>query len=173
MSSASQQPDNEYDPVELLYFIDRHYSLDGVRTLCFELGVDYENLPGEGKKGKARELILSEMRRRGLVALAKLLQRDHPQAFSREITVPVPATAASSPKPVQTLSTREQTAIQAAVRAVAVALGGEGQSPQWNRVYADLRRAFGVSSYRDIPAERFDDAIWFLSDWLAELEATP
>ena len=44
------------DPVGTLHFIDRHYSLDELRTLCFELGADYDNLPGEGKKGKARPL---------------------------------------------------------------------------------------------------------------------
>lgn len=28
-----------------------------LRTLCFDLGVDYDNLPGDGKENKARELI--------------------------------------------------------------------------------------------------------------------
>jgi ATP/maltotriose-dependent transcriptional regulator MalT len=34
------------------------FSADELRTLCFDLGIDSENLPGEGKAGKARELLL-------------------------------------------------------------------------------------------------------------------
>ena len=34
------------------------FSADELRTFCFDLGVDSENLPGEGKAGKARELLL-------------------------------------------------------------------------------------------------------------------
>lgn len=33
-------------------------SLNELQTLCFELGVDYECIAGEGKAGKARELVL-------------------------------------------------------------------------------------------------------------------
>lgn len=156
------------DPVGTLHFIDRHYSLDELRTLCFELGVDYDNLPGEGKKGKARELILSESRRRGLERLAGLLRREHPEAFKRELAGVGTASAGVSTVAPPTLDRRQETALQAAVRAVAVALAAEDQRPHWNRVYAGLRRAFGVNSYRDIPANRFNDAIWFLEDWLAE-----
>ena len=29
-----------------------------LRTLCFDLDVDYDNLPGEGKMDKARELVM-------------------------------------------------------------------------------------------------------------------
>ena len=38
--------------------LDKHFSEEDLRTLCFELGVDYESLPAQGKAGKARELIL-------------------------------------------------------------------------------------------------------------------
>jgi len=37
-----------------------------LRTLCFDLGIDYDDLPGEGKANKARELI-AYLERRGLV----------------------------------------------------------------------------------------------------------
>lgn len=165
-------PDDAIDPVAALHFIDRHYSLDELKTLCFELGVDYDNLPGEGKRGKARELILHESRRRGLTKLATLLERDHPQAFVRELAgTAQPAEPAPARRPERTLDERQATAVQAAVRAVAVALAANGERPQWNRVYAGLRRAFGVGRYRDIPANRFEETIWFLEDWLAELEA--
>lgn len=163
-------PDNAVDPVAALYFIDRRYSLDELKTLCFELGVDYDNLPGEGKRGKARELILHESRRRGLTRLAALLEREHPAAFARELAgTTQPAEPTPARRLEQTLDERQATAVRSAVRAVAVALAGEGERPQWNRVYAALRRAFAINSYRDIPASRFDDAIEFLEDWLAEL----
>ena len=35
-----------------------NFSEEELRTLCFDMGVDYENLPAEGKAGKARELII-------------------------------------------------------------------------------------------------------------------
>jgi hypothetical protein len=37
--------------------IDRHLDLEELRTLCFDLGVDYDSLRGEGKAAKIRELI--------------------------------------------------------------------------------------------------------------------
>ena len=33
------------------------YNLEGLQQLCFDLGVDYENLPGETKAAKTRELV--------------------------------------------------------------------------------------------------------------------
>ena len=38
-----------------------------LRTLCFDLGIDYENLPGQGKADKARELV-AYFQRRGDIA---------------------------------------------------------------------------------------------------------
>lgn len=52
--------------------IDR-YSLEDLRTLCFDLGVDYENLPGEGKSAKARELVTHLQRKGRISELERLL----------------------------------------------------------------------------------------------------
>jgi hypothetical protein len=41
----------------LRQMLDAHFSVEELRTLCADLGVDYDNLPGEGKVNKARELI--------------------------------------------------------------------------------------------------------------------
>jgi len=35
-----------------------HFSEEDLKTLCFDLSVDYENMPAQGKAGKARELVL-------------------------------------------------------------------------------------------------------------------
>ncbi len=51
----------------LLQQMDDALNDDDLRTLCFELEVDYDNLAGDTKRGKARELIL-ELRRQGQVA---------------------------------------------------------------------------------------------------------
>ena len=45
----------------------RRHSLDSLRTLCFRLGLDFDDLPGETKAGRARELILA-LERQGRVA---------------------------------------------------------------------------------------------------------
>jgi hypothetical protein len=42
---------------QLVRLLDRHFNLNELRTLCFELRVDYDNLPGATKVVKARELV--------------------------------------------------------------------------------------------------------------------
>ena len=42
---------------DLHRLIDRHYTLDEIRSLCLELGIDYEHLPGREKLGKIAELV--------------------------------------------------------------------------------------------------------------------
>ncbi len=48
--------------IQLLYdlsqFLSDYFNLEEIRTLCFELGVNYENLPGDTRSRKARELII-------------------------------------------------------------------------------------------------------------------
>jgi hypothetical protein len=43
--------------VALHQFLDSHYDDEDLRTLCFALGYEYDNLPAEGKANKMRELI--------------------------------------------------------------------------------------------------------------------
>jgi len=52
--------------------IDRYFDREELRTLCFDLGVDYDSLRGEGKKAKARELV-ALMERTG--GIDELLQK--------------------------------------------------------------------------------------------------
>jgi len=42
---------------QLLQVLDKCFNEDELKTLCFHLGVDYDDLPSEGKANKARELI--------------------------------------------------------------------------------------------------------------------
>jgi hypothetical protein len=56
---------------QLRRILTNHFSERELNTLCFDLGIDYDSLPGEGKTDKARELI-SYLERRNLVL--KLVQ---------------------------------------------------------------------------------------------------
>ncbi len=47
----------------LLDALVARYDEEELQALCFELGVDYESLPAQGKAGKARALILERNRR--------------------------------------------------------------------------------------------------------------
>ncbi len=51
-----------------------HFDLDELRTLCFDLGVDYDELRGEVKSTKARELITVMLRHNRVAELAGKLQ---------------------------------------------------------------------------------------------------
>ena len=42
--------------VQLREFLTEYFNEEELRTVCFDLGIDYDNLGGEGKGGKAREL---------------------------------------------------------------------------------------------------------------------
>jgi hypothetical protein len=68
---------------QLHQFIDKHYDLEELRTLCFELGVDYDALRGEGTAAKARELVLYLGRRGHLAALLQRLRAGRPEAFAQ------------------------------------------------------------------------------------------
>jgi hypothetical protein len=54
--------------------LDQYFSLEEIRTLCFDLGVDYESVRGEGKSARIRELILALGRNGRLPELIGLVQ---------------------------------------------------------------------------------------------------
>jgi len=55
------------------------FSDEEVRTLCFDLGFDYDSLPGQGKDAKIRELIAYCQRHNQVTDLLRLLQEQRPQ----------------------------------------------------------------------------------------------
>ncbi len=75
-ASPSVDAVNFSDPVALRKHIVTRYSLEEIRTLCSDIGVDYDNLAGEGKEAKARELISFLKRRGKLDDLIRYLQED-------------------------------------------------------------------------------------------------
>jgi hypothetical protein len=49
-----------------------------LRTLCFDLGIDYDDLPGQGKGDKARELVAHCGRRHKLLELVSVGRAKRP-----------------------------------------------------------------------------------------------
>jgi hypothetical protein len=67
--------------VNLRQFIINHYDLEEVRTLCFDLRVNYDELGGEGVSAKVRELLLWVGRRHQLDQLINRLHQTRPDSF--------------------------------------------------------------------------------------------
>lgn len=65
----------------LLSKINKHFGEDDLKTLCFDLDVDYENLAGETKSSKARELILELERQGRLPELVERCKRARPNVL--------------------------------------------------------------------------------------------
>ena len=69
----------EVNLVRLRQALDDGYNDSELRDLCFELDIDYEDLPGDSQSAKARELVLYA-RRHGLLAqLVEKVMRERPQ----------------------------------------------------------------------------------------------
>jgi tetratricopeptide (TPR) repeat protein len=64
-------------------FVVEHYGLEELRTLCFDLGANYDDLPGETLGGKARELILWAGRERQIEKLLAALREGRLAAFDQ------------------------------------------------------------------------------------------
>lgn len=81
-----------------------HFSEEELRTLCFDLGIDYDDLPASGRAAKARELV-SHLDRRGRIPefvahCAKL----RPQFPVRIQTIPPASPPAGAPAPLERAS---------------------------------------------------------------------
>jgi Effector-associated domain 7 len=64
----------------LLDLLAQHFNAGELRGLCFALGIDYDDLPDEGKRAKARELILYAQRHNRLADLLAACRRLRPTA---------------------------------------------------------------------------------------------
>jgi hypothetical protein len=71
-------PPKPVDPRQLWRALIEHFDENELRDLCFELSIDYENLPPGGKKDKARELILYYSRRKRLNLLVTVFYEKRP-----------------------------------------------------------------------------------------------
>lgn len=73
-ASSSDQP----NPIVLRDQMNQYFSVSELRTLCFDLGIDYEDLAGSTKQLKVIELIGFVQRRGILDNLIKLLASQRP-----------------------------------------------------------------------------------------------
>lgn len=76
------------------------YDLEELRTLCAQLGVPYDDLRGEGRSARARELILRMQRRDRLDELVAAIAPDAPPASARGQAAP-PVRPASPTGPIR------------------------------------------------------------------------
>jgi len=76
------------DRVQLVKFIRDKLNDSELRDLCFELHIDYESLPGEGKAAKARELVSFCERRDRLPELERTAVSSFPQTNGQN-SVPI------------------------------------------------------------------------------------
>lgn len=79
MTVASGPLNNgEVNQLTLRRALDDGYNSDELRDLCFELGIDYEDLPGETQSAKARELVLYAKRHNLTAQLVALVMAARP-----------------------------------------------------------------------------------------------
>jgi hypothetical protein len=64
--------------------LTNYFSEGELQTICFDLGEDYDNLPGDGKSAKAREMVAYFNRRGRLEELIALCEKQRPNARWRE-----------------------------------------------------------------------------------------
>ena len=65
-------------PVDLRRVLTRLFDEEELETLCFDLNVDYESLPAQGKAGKARELVRLCERIGQMAILEAAIRRERP-----------------------------------------------------------------------------------------------
>ena len=66
------------DLVRLREALALAFSDEELRTLCFDLGLEYDDLPGETRAGKARELVAHFARREELGGLLEVVAKRRP-----------------------------------------------------------------------------------------------
>lgn len=59
--------------------------------------------------------------------------------------------------------------ISQAVKAIAMQLSKRSGRNEYGGVYGELYRRFSISSYKELPASRYDEAMSWLNDWLQSL----
>ncbi len=83
MTVASGPLNNsEANQLTLRRALDDGYNTDELRDLCFELGIDYEDLPGETQSAKARELVLFAKRHNLTAQLVAVVMAARPHLLA-------------------------------------------------------------------------------------------
>lgn len=80
-----------YDWQMLRYLLSERFSEEDLRSLAFDLNVDYENLPGRSKADKGRELIVYLRNRDGMADMLELCRRQRPDVPWSHVDVGITA----------------------------------------------------------------------------------
>jgi hypothetical protein len=67
------------------------------------------------------------------------------------------------------ITPEQATSISQAVKSIALTLGQKSGRNEYGAVYGEFYRKFGIPSYRELPARRFDEAVRFLTEWYQKL----
>jgi len=67
------------------------------------------------------------------------------------------------------ITPEQASSISQAVKSIALTLGKQSGRNEYGAVYGEFYRKFGIPSYRELPARRFDEAVRFLTDWYQRL----
>lgn len=70
--------------VKLRQILTDRFSEEELRTVCFDLGLDYDDLPAQGKAGKARELVAYSERSGHIAELIDHCQKLRPNASLKD-----------------------------------------------------------------------------------------
>lgn len=71
----------QVDPIRLRQLLLEHFDDGELRDLCFDLHIVYDDLPGEGRKDKVRELVAHCERHVRIPELVKECRRSRPNVF--------------------------------------------------------------------------------------------
>jgi hypothetical protein len=74
------------------------------------------------------------------------------------------------PSPKSHITEDQAMQISQSVKTVAMALGKHTKKNEFGAVYGELYRKFGITSYKMLPAKKFETAINFLTEWHQNLE---
>ncbi len=74
----TQHSAQSVSPQQLWRTLETRFNREELRSLCFDLNLDYDSLAGEGKRAKARELVDFFVRRDRLQELATQVQQRRP-----------------------------------------------------------------------------------------------
>ena len=71
-------PETEPLNVRIFEILRQYFSVEELRTLCFKLGINYDELPADTHSGKARELVTFYQHRDELDVLQATIRRQRP-----------------------------------------------------------------------------------------------
>jgi hypothetical protein len=85
------------------------------------------------------------------------------------LDVRVQALEAKLEPPAHAVTDEQASQISQAVKAVALVLGKHSKRNQFGGIYGELYRKFRISSYKLLPANKFDEAMKWLAEWYQSL----